>query len=699
MDTLLLEIGAEEIPAGYIEPALNAIRANLLAKLDKARIDHGDAHVCGTPRRLAVAVENVAPKQKSMTAEILGPPENVGFDANGEAKVPAQKFAEKVGVPLSRVKIKETDKGRYLFVKKSERGLASRTLLKEILPEVILATPFPKTMKWGDLHILFARPIHSVLALLGKQVITFTVGHVKSGRYTRGHSFMSPKKIKVSHPDEYIQLLADQQVIADIGQRRVAVEKEIAKAADQAGGAILPDPELVDINTNLVEYPAATVGRFDEEFLSVPDEVLITAMREHQKYFAITDGAGKLMPCFIAVNNTIAKDMDLVATGHQRVIRARLADAKFFYESDIKVPLDGWVEDLKRVLFQAQLGSMHAKAERVQKLAEFLADEVLRSPDLKDQYPDLKSHASRAALLTKVDLVSEVVGEFPKLQGVMGRVYAEVAGEPGEVARAIEEHYRPTRSGGKLPDTLTGALVSIADKIDSICGCFSIGLAPTGAADPYALRRQGIGIVQILLDKQLNLSLGALIAKSLALYDLGDNAQQVKTAGQVNTFLRNRMAHIMAEEGNSKDVIAAITTISADNVSDVRNRVRALEKLKTDADFEPLAAAFKRVVNIIKKSGRDLAESVSETLFEAPAESALFNAFGTVEKKVADNLNRADYEQALRNIATLRGPVDLFFEDVLVMAEEEQVRRNRLALLNAIAGLFGRFADFSKIST
>ena len=692
METLLLEIGTEEIPAGYIEPALTVLSSTLLKKMTDARIEHGSAKIFATPRRLALEVQKVADKQKSMTSDVLGPPEKVGFDKKGQPTVAAKKFAEKVGVSVNALTVEDTVKGRYLCAKVTERGLPTRTLLKNILPEVILATPFPKTMKWAELDIQFARPIHSIVALLGDKIIPFTLGDTQSGRYTCGHYFMNPGKIKISSPKDYVKILRDANVIIDLQERKKGVEEEINKAAKSVGGKILPDDGLVEIVKNLVEYPVATVGKFDQGFLEVPREVLITAMREHQKYFAVIDKKGNLMPCFVAVNNTRTKNMKLVATGHEWVLRARLADAQFFYKSDLKESLDDRVEKLKGVLFQAKLGSMHEKVKRVQKIAGFLADKVEKGVNLKKE-------ATRAAWLYKADLVSQVVGEFPKLQGIMGRVYASVAKEPANVAAAIEEHYRPIYSGGELPKTTAGAVLGIADKIDNICGFFSVGLVPTGASDPYALRRQGIGIIQIMLEKDFSFSLRAVIEKSIKLYNIKGAKKIREIADNVNTFILNRMTHQLAEDGFSKDVVASVVSVSGDNVPDLWNRAKALQDLKTAPDFEPLAVAFKRVVNIIKKAKAFKAKPVNKSLFEHDSESELFSAYEDVKNRVADNLVKGEFGQALHEIASLRDTVDAFFDGVLVMAKNTKIRNNRLALLRHIADLFETIADFSKIST
>lgn len=689
---LLLEIGTEEIPASYIRPALNGLSSLILQRMDDARIEHGKVRIFGTPRRLAVEVTDVAGKQKQLSTEITGPPEKVGFDENGAPTLAAKKFAEKLGVSVNTLTIKDTKKGRYLCARKTERGLSTRTLLKSILPDVILSIPFPKTMKWADMSIEFARPIHSILALLGDKIVPFVLGNVKSNRYIFGHSFMSPGRIRLSKPDDYIEILRSNYVLIDPKERKKQIARGIDKAAGDCSGRVLQDDELVDIVTNLVEYPAVAAGGFDKEFLELPREVLITAMREHQKYFAVIDKENNLMPNFIAVNNTLVRDMSLVTKGHERVLRARLKDAQFFYRSDVEKPFEDLVEKLKGVLFQAGLGTVYDKVMRVQKLAGYLAEAANFDSDFKQK-------VLRAAYLCKADLVSQVVVEFPKLQGVMGRVYASAAGEPDVVASAIEEYYRPTYSGGQLPETETSAILAIVDKIDSICGCFITGMIPTGTSDPYALRRQGIGIVQIMLDKDFSFQLRRLIEKSITLFGKQNDDEIKEISSRVYIFLQNRIANLLSEQGFLKDVIAAIISVSADNVPDVWSRARALQKLKAKPDFEPLAVAFKRVVNIIKKAGHFEINKVDESLFEHECEAVLFADYKKIKKKVLDDLDKGLFEQALFDIALLRDSVDAFFDGAMVMAEDSSIRNNRLSLLKQIEKLFRLFADFSKIST
>lgn len=690
MDNLLLEIGTEEIPAGYIEPALKSLASTLEQRLTEARIDHGPSRVFGTPRRLAVHIEDVAPGQAPLTEEVLGPPERVGFDAGGKPTMAAVKFAEKVGVPVSRIRIRETEKGRYLCGIKTERGGPTLNILKTILPAAILATPFPKSMRWADLSISFARPIHWILALFGEKAVSFELGDIRSGRFTCGHRFVSPGKIRIDHSGQYVEALRAASVLADSSERRAQVEDQVRRTAAALGGSIIEDAELVDIVNNLVEFPAVSAGKFEAKYLEVPDEVLITAMRKHQKYFAVVDAKQRLMPCFIAVNNTPARDMELVARGHERVLRARLEDARFFFKTDLNDTLNDWRKKLGGVLFQAKLGTMFDKTRRIRQLAEYLCIRI--SGDSR-----LRAQVGRAADLCKADLVSQVVGEFPELQGIMGRVYAQKAGEDPQVAMALEEHYRPTFSGGPLPETLPGAMVAIADKIDSICGCFGAGLIPTGASDPYALRRQAIGVVQIMLDKGFSFSLTEAIQKSL---DLFSGLETGDCSEAITEFFRSRISHLLAEEGFSKDVIAAVAGVSVDHVPNVWKRVRALEALKAHPDFDSIAVAFKRVVNIIRKAGDVCRDgNIDESLFEDATEGALYRTFQQVRIRVADKLDSGLFDAALEDIASLRKPVDAFFDGVMVMSENPALRRNRLALLGRISALFGMIADFSKIST
>ncbi len=690
MDNLIFEIGTEEIPAGYIEPALDALSRLLIKRLDEACIAHGLCKIYGTPRRLAVFVANIADKQETKTIEITGPPEKVGFDSNGEPTIAAKKFAEKAGVLVDQLKIKKTKKGSYLCGEKVQPGLFTIDILSDVLPEIITALPFPKTMRWSVYRRQFARPVRSILAVMGNCVIPFEFEGVASSENTFGHRFMSPSEIKISDPCTYPEILEKNYVIADISKRKNMVKKQIAEVAEKNSGTVLADDQLLDIVNNLIEFPVPVIGHFDLKYLDLPEEILITAMREHQKYFAVVDYNLKLKACFIAVNNTCAKDMELVAKGHERVLRARLEDASFFYKSDKKLEQKNCVEKLKGVLFHKKLGTVYDKVLRIQKTAEEIAGYL-------DYDLNQIKKIQRAAYLCKADLVTQVVVEFPKLQGVMGRVYSLLAKEDKDVACAIEEHYLPIHSGGQLPQTNLGAVLSIADKIDTICGCFCAGLIPTGASDPYALRRQCIGIIQIMLDKKMHFSLKRLIQESVLKYIEKDLDRASVVTSEVFLFIQNRVIHILSEEGFSKDVIIAVTGTFSDDLPDIVKRVGVVEDFKKQDDFEPLVTAFKRTVNILKKVDISLIKDVDITLFDHESESLLFDALSAVKKSVLKNIEAKNYKQALIEIASLRNVIDDFFDNVLVMDEDKLLRENRFAILKAVSLLFEKIADFSKI--
>jgi glycyl-tRNA synthetase beta chain len=698
--TLLLEIVTEEIPAGYIAPSLEAMAALMSEKLSQARIESAKGGATfGTPRRLAIMIRDVAEQQASITREVVGPPKAVAFDREGRPTKAAKGFAKSQGVSLNRLGIKTTAKGEYVCVKKLEQGLASWRLLQTIIPEVITAIPFPKSMRWSNLGLAFARPIRSILALFGDRVIPFKLENIRSGRRTVGHRFMYPGPIPISDFSEYVSALRSACVVVDIAERKEMIRKKIAMAARKLGGEVISDDDLLDTVTHLVEYPAVSAGTFDEAFLKLPHEVLITAMREHQKYFAVANSDHQLLPCFIAVNNTPAQDMRVVTSGHERVIRARLEDARFFFETDTRTPPGEMVERLKGVLFQARLGTMFEKVCRVQTLVEYLADLIA---------PELKPTVSRAAWLCKSDLTTQVVNEFPGLQGVMGRIYAARSGQPEVAARAIEEHYLPAYSGGPLPETPAGTLLSVADKLDTICGCFGIGLIPTGTSDPYALRRQALGIIQIMLARAFHFSIKGLIRKSLQLLHGKISGDANQHAHKVMTFFQHRMEHLLGEEGFSKDVIAAVLSASMDNIPAARKRTEALEALKAKPDFQALAIAFKRVGNIIRQAEQlgEIAPGQSEGLtrtdpglFRQPCEQALYDALQKVKQDICEDVKKEAFDRALLTVASLKGPVDEFFDGVMVLTEDRALKQNRLALLGEIAELFSVFADFSKIST
>ena len=683
-----LEVGCEEIPAGYIVPALEAMALEMGRFLKENRIVHGQPFTTGTPRRLVLLIPDLALHQEACSTEIIGPPRQVAFDADGKPTKAAEGFAKGQGVPLEAIQIKETARGAYLCVVKEETGLASKTLLEKMLPDFIARIPFPKSQRWGSLSVTFARPIHTLVALLGSEVINFTYGDISSGNHSSGHRFMSPVSLPVTDYASHRENLKKHFVVVDLEERKNLIREGIQTAAGAVGGHILEDEELLDEVTQLVEYPQPLVGEFEEKYLKLPPELLITVIKKHQRYFAVTDEKGSLLRYFVTVANTVPRDFKLVAAGNARVVRARLEDARFYYEEDQKVRLEDRAAQLQAVVFHSKLGTSWEKVERFTALARWLGERVA---------PDRLTPLLRAAYLCKADLVTGMVGEFPELQGIMGRAYARLQAEPEAVAQAIFEHYLPTRAGGPIPEGLEGALLSIADKMDTIAGCFGVGLLPTGTADPFALRRQTLGVIRIVLEKPLSLSLAALIEQ--ALQQLGSKMTEPReTVKQgVLDFFLGRLSHMLvSQEGYTPDVVDAALSVGIDDLIGAVARVKALAAFKVRPDFESVAGAFKRVANIIKEPEKT---PVNAELFQGTAEQALSAAFADTEKVVNRHLAQADYGAAFEAIAQLRGPIDAFFDAVLVMDKDEAVRRNRLALLTAIHQLFSRLADFRKIQT
>jgi len=682
---LFLEIGCEELPAGFIPRATAEMEAIITKELAIARLTFSEIKTLATPRRLVLVVKGIPAVQPDAKITATGPSLKAAYDAEGKPTRAAEGFARGQGVDVTALQTITTDKGEYLFVSKQEIGRPTYEILTEILPALVANIPFKKSMRWGDGDVRFARPVHWIVALFDGTVVPFSFGTIESGKISRGHRFMANTTFPVSDFAGYLVECERHFVIPDPEKRKEIIRRETHRVAAAAGGRLLPDEELLEQVSYLVEYPSAVHGTFSAEFLKVPKEVLITSMRSHQRYFSIVDANGGLLPGFITINNTLTEDPSVVVKGNERVLRARLSDARFFFEEDQKVRLDDRVESLKKVVYQQKLGTSFEKMERFSSLAEGLADQL---------NPAVKNQTSRAAWLCKADLVSAMVGEFPEVQGVMGREYALLEGETTDVANAIAEHYLPTQAGGELPASDIGAFVSIADKMDTICGCFGVGLIPTGAADPYALRRATIGIIAIILDKGYRLSLRSLIDQSLLLLSAKLNRPKELVASDILDFFRSRFVNLMGSSYASDAVDAAIAA-GFDDLVDVKARVAAVAEFKTHPDFEPLTVAFKRVGNIVKDGVDAL---IDTSLFQDGAEGDLYEAIQTVKSSTDRLISAGLWLDALTQIATLRGPVDRFFDKVMVMAEDPQLRTNRLALLTRIADLFGKIADFSRIA-
>lgn len=684
---LLLEIGTEEIPAAFLPRALEYLREKLPEELSRLQIEHGDVRTMATPRRIFLAVIDTAEKQKDRVEEKLGPAVRVAFDESGNPTKAALGFAKGQGMDISELDRVTTDKGEYLAARRRISGEPTPTILSRFLPDFIKSIPFRKSMRWKDLDIRFARPIHWILALFGGEVIPFRLGNIASGNRSRGHRFMKPDEFTVASMDEYLGKTREHFIIVDPGERKAIIRKEAAKIAEEEGGRVLENEKLLEEVTYLVEYPSLVGGSFSHDFLELPREVLVTSMMKHQKYFAVVDDEGNLLPAFIAVNNTVTRNPEVVAAGNERVLRARLTDARFFFEEDKRKPLQEGLEALKNVVFHTLIGTSYEKVMRFRELAAYVTGII---------NPDLAKTVDRAVLLCKADLETQMVYEFPELQGVMGREYALIQGEDPAVASAIYEHYLPLQAGGDLPETDAGAIVSIADKMDTITACFGVDLIPTGTADPYALRRQSLGVINIILDKSWRLPLDELVDRSLSTMRdiLKRHPEEVKK--DVLEFFRGRFENQLISQGHPYDVVKAVLDAGFVDLVDAAVRIEAVEEFKNHPDFEPLVTAFKRVVNILKDFEGG---TIDERLFESEEERNLYRAFLEIDTESRKVLESHDYPAALAAMARLRKPVDAFFDSVMVMAEDEGVRTNRLSLLAAPAALFFRVADFSKIVT
>ena len=688
MSELLFEIGTEEIPAGYIQPALETIAAEAARKFQALELTFGSIRTYGTPRRLTLVVKDLQDRQQDRRLEHIGPSKKAGVDANGQLTKAATGFARSKGLAPEQLTVVATAKGEYLMAIEDVRGQDTTALLPVMLTSILRELVFPKSMRWANSMLTFARPIQWLLGLFNGKVIPLTLEEYTCGNTTRGHRFVAPQPFKVDGVDTYFRGLAERYILVDPEERRRKVIEEIERAVREriAGPTARPilHEGLLDTVTNLVEYPYGICGCFADKFLQLPQEVLVTSMREHQKYFPVTDASGTLLPYFVAVNNTNIKDVELAASGHERVLRARLEDGLFFFNEDRKRPLAERCGELKGIVFQNKLGTMQEKSERLVALAGKLAAIAA---------PALQKDAERAALLAKADLLTAMVGEFPSLQGVMGRVYALHDGEKPEVAQAIEEHYLPLRAGGDLPQTMLGGLIGLADRMDTLVGCFAIGEKPTGNKDAFGLRRQAIGLINIVRTLDAPLSLSTVAGMALAGYK-GIVAAGEETVEELLTFIRLRFENEQIAAGLPQESVEAATSIGFDDIRDCLKRIAALEAIRGQEQFAVLAGSFKRIRNIIKDNTDTV---IAESLLGEEAEKALFAALNTVRQQALPLIDAGDYTAALTSMLSMKEPVDHFFDKVMVMAEDAAVRQNRLNLLTALGELVLKVGDISKM--
>jgi glycyl-tRNA synthetase beta chain len=690
MADLFLEVGAEEIPAGFVPPALEQLERELAKALADARLSHGEVKAAGTPRRLAVWARAVAPRQTDAQSQALGPPVAHAFDAEGKPTPAAVGFAKSQGVDVAALERTQTPKGERLAVTRVEKGRRAEQVLPALLERLVAGVRFKKSMRSRYDDVTFARPVRWIVALYGGKPLKVRFGEVVSGRVTYGHRFLAPKAIPLKGtPEDYVAKLRRASVVVDPAERRALVEQEVARAAKGAGGKPLENPGLVDEVTFLVESPTGIAGEFERSNLELPREVVISELRSHQRYFAVVDGAGRLKNRFVAVAGTKVKDPKVARHGYERVLRARLADARFFFEEDKKRKLRDRIEALGRRTYQAKLGSELDRTHRIGAVASALA----RALGKGDLVPDVLE----AARLAKTDLTTGMVGEFPELQGIMGAHYARGEGMKPEVADAIEDHYRPVGASGEMPRGDLGALVGLADRLHQLVGIVGVGEKATGAADPFGLRRAAIGILRILLDRGYHLSLASAIEETLnALQGVKLAQDRAVVAEQVLDFVRGRLKAQWGEEF-PPDLVEAVLAAGFDDVVDARKRLEALAEVKARPDFVPLAVAFKRVANIQEKAGGPGAARVDPHLLRDEAERRLLSEIERVESETSSLREGRDYPAVLRNVATLEPAVARFFDEVLVMADDPALRANRLGLMRRVAALFADLADFRKL--
>ena len=680
--TLLLEIGTEEVPAHVMPGILSQLKENAAKTFDELRIEYKNIKTLGTPRRSALLVEGLAEQQADLSKENRGPAVNIAFDADGNPTKAAQGFARGQGIKPEELVTKDG----YVYAMVHEKGGQTVDLLGDTLKGLVDGLNFPNNMHWADLDYKFIRPLRWLVALYGQDVIDFEVANVKSGRTSRGHRFLSEGDFEIANAEDYVEACRKASIIVDQNERCEMIRQQIAEVAAANGGQAEVNEDLLEEVLYLVEYPTALCGKFDEKYLALPAEAVITPMRDHQRYFPVLKD-GQLLPLFITIRNGGKEHLETVQHGNERVLRARLEDAQFFFDEDRKKTLEQHGEKLKTVVFQDGLGTIYDKALRLEVLAGYIADAIgANEQDKKD--------AVRAAKLAKADLVTGMVTEFTELQGVMGREYALLDGETKAVAQAIDEHYMPRFAGDSQPASVAGRIVSLADKIDTIVGTFSRGLIPTGSQDPFALRRQALGIVNMLKEAQYHISLSQLVAKAMELLKIADAGQQAKLQNDVADFMKLRLKNVLADAGIRYDVVDAVF-VTVDDIYGVFLRAQAVNEA-VKQDMEKTIQAFVRTGNIARKA-EDVQAAVEAGLLAEQVEKDLCKAYEAVASKVEKEVAAQDYAGAIATLSQLAAPIDAFFDGVMVMDKDEKIKNNRLGLLKLVDNLICQVADFSKI--
>lgn len=683
--SLLIEIGTEELPPKALEALSIAFEEQIREGLKEAQLDIGASQRFATPRRLAVLINDVSTWQPDRQIERRGPSLKAAFDQNGNPSKAAQGFARSCGVNVEQLQTLETEKGSWLIYSSTQSGVSSDSLIPGIVETALGALPIPKRMRWANRNDEFVRPVHWIVLLFGNRIINSSLLGISSGNQTYGHRFHHPEPITLNSADSYSEQLKAAKVITDFAERRDNIRNQINELAEQNNGNARIDEELLNEVTALVEWPVALLGNFEERFLQVPAEALITTMQDNQKYFPLVDQSDSLLAHFITISNIESKEPDKVRAGNERVIRPRFSDAEFFWQQDLKTPLQTHQNALKAMVFQQKLGTLFDKSERVAQLAQYIASQSNYNTDW----------ARRAAQLSKCDLLTKMVQEFPELQGTMGHYYALNDGEPGAVACALEQQYQPRFAGDKIPETDIGRVLALAERLDTLIGIFSIGQAPSGTKDPFALRRAALGVIRIVIESQWELDLLELLQQTSKAFNPEINAQQ--SVEPVFEFILERMRGYYLEQDYLADVFEAVLERRPSRPLDFERRLKAVTEFRERPEAESLAAANKRIRNILKSSSINNPSDIQPALFKESAEETLFQNLNNLSATTLPLFEEGRYADALSHLASLKEPVDQFFDEVMVMVEDSDIKRNRMALLTQLSNLFLRIADFSRL--
>lgn len=689
MSYYLLEIGVEELPAKYLDIASLSLDKSFSNLLKQNNISFSSIESTGSPRRLYVQIKDIAEESNAIEKEIIGPPVNIVMDNRGQLNERGLKFIEAKGIDKNNIKFIETSKGKYLGGVILEHKLNTKNILLDNLPNIIINIPFPKTMKWDDSNIRFARPIRWILSIFNGETMRFTLGNLEINNYTYGHRFMVPGKILIKNNVEYGNALKKAFVIVDKSERQQIIKNYIEDISKKNNLSFNIDLDLLNTVSNLVEYPYPIVATFDNKFLELPAEVLITSMKNHQKFFYLKDKNNNITNTFIGVSNTKPIDENVVAKGYARVLKARLTDALFFFNNDKKMPLMSRLDKLKNIIFQERLGSMYDKTERLKNISVYISNEL--------GYKDNKQKIERIATLSKCDLLTEMVMEFPELQGIMGKIYASIQEEDPLVANGIYEHYLPRFAEDELPESLEGAIVSMADKLDTITGNFAIGNTPSGNIDPYGLRRKAIGIIEILNKHNFDPYLDRIVTFTLDLYKITLNFDYVSISENIISFIKLRLKQMLSNNGVSPDIFEAVVG-QYNRILLLKKAAYALNKFKSTDNFKNVALSYKRTNNILQKSNLlNRISSINKNLIKNNYELNLCQMIENNMKGIPKKLDEERFDEIFQNIANFSEPLNKFFDNVMVMDEDEQIRINRLALLLSLKKCFNMACDLSKL--